>query len=132
MALKSVVVIVDDNDDTREALEWILREEGFETRAARDGHEALEILGTGEKPCAVLLDHRMPEIDGLQVLDLIAKGPVASKAPVIFISGDLHGLAEAESRGAIPVRKPFETDRLLDLVRKLCPQEAEQEKATAP
>ena len=128
MASTSVVVIVDDNDDTREALEWILREDGFETRAARDGHEALEILRSGEKPCAVLLDHRMPEIDGLQVLDLIAKGPVASAAPVIFISGDLLGLAEAETRGAIPVRKPFETDQLLELVRNLC---TVKEEATA-
>ena len=128
MALKSVVVIVDDNDDTRDALEWILREEGFETLTARDGREALDILRSGERPCAVLLDHRMPDIDGLRVLDLIAKSPLASTAPVIFISGDLQGLAEAEARGAIAVRKPFEPDEMVDLVRHLC---SEKEEATA-
>ncbi|HWC64476.1 MAG TPA: response regulator [Thermoanaerobaculia bacterium] len=128
MSLTSVVVIVDDNDDTRDALEWILRDEGFEIRTARDGRQALKILTSGESPCAVLLDHRMPDIDGLQVLDEIAKSPRGSAAPVIFISGDLRGLAEAESRGAIPVRKPFEADALVDLVRNLCNR---NEEATA-
>jgi len=127
MSLSSLVVIIDDNDDTRDALDEILRQEGFTTRVARDGHEAVDILRSCENPCAILLDHRMPNMDGLQLLEIRDRHPVLSRSPVIFISGDVHGLAAAEEKGAIPVKKPFRVDELVELVRELC---AEKEEAT--
>jgi CheY-like chemotaxis protein len=125
--MTSLVVIVDDNDDTREALDEILRQEGFSTRVARDGQEAVDVLTSSDDPCAILLDHRMPNMDGSQFLDFLDRHPIFSQTPVIFISGDLQGLAFAEARGAIPVRKPFQIDDLVALVRDLC---AEKESAT--
>jgi CheY-like chemotaxis protein len=127
MSLSSLVVIVDDNDDTRDALDEILRQEGFTTRVARDGREAVEILRSCENPCAILLDHRMPNMDGLEFLEIRERHPMLSLSPVIFISGDPHGLSAAEERGAIPVKKPFRIDELLELVRDLC---ASKEEAT--
>ena len=120
MALTSLVLIVDDHDDTREALDEILRQEGFSTRVARDGREAVEILASSDDPCAILLDHRMPNMDGVQFLDFRANHPGLARAPVVFISGDPHGLVQATERGAVPVRKPYRIEDLLDLVRDLC------------
>jgi len=127
MSFSSLVVIVDDNDDTRDALDEILRQEGFTTRVARDGREAIEILRSCENPCAILLDHRMPNMDGLQLLELREQHPVLALSPVIFISGDPNGLSEAEKKGAVPVKKPFRVDDLVGLVRDLC---SEKEEAT--
>lgn len=127
MSLSSLVLIVDDNDDTRDALDEILRQEGFTTRVARDGHEAIEILRSCENPCAILLDHRMPNMDGLQFLQIRDRHPVIARSPVIFISGDPNGLSDAEKKGAIPVKKPFRVDDLVELVRDLC---TEKEEAT--
>ncbi len=120
MALTSLVLIVDDNDDTRDALDEILRQEGFETRVAHDGREAIEILESCETPCAILLDHRMPNMDGLQLLETRERHPILRLAPVIFISGDPSGLSAAGRKGAIPVKKPFRVDDLIRLVRELC------------
>ena len=125
MSFSSLVVIVDDNDDTRDALDEILRQEGFTTRVARDGHEAMEILRSCENPCAILLDHRMPNMDGLQLLEIHARNPTFALSPVIFISGDPNGLVDAEKKGAIPVKKPFRVDDLIALVRELCTEKVE-------
>jgi CheY-like chemotaxis protein len=127
MALSSLIVIVDDNDDTREALDEILRQEGFSTRVARDGREAIDLLKSSADPCAILLDHRMPNMDGLQFLEIRERNPMFALSPVIFVSGDLHGLSAAAEKGAIPVKKPFRVDELLELIRELC---SEHEEAT--
>lgn len=125
MALTSLVLIVDDHDDTREMLDEILRQEGFSTRTARDGREAVELLASSDDPCAILLDHRMPNMDGMQFLDFRVNHPGLARAPVIFVSGDPNGLAEAAEKGAVPVRKPYRIEDLLDLVRELCSEKAE-------
>ncbi|HET7451349.1 MAG TPA: response regulator [Thermoanaerobaculia bacterium] len=125
MALTSLVLIVDDHDDTREMLDEILRQEGFSTRVARDGREALDILASSADPCAILLDHRMPNMDGVQFLDFRASHPALARAPVIFVSGDPNGLAEAAGKGAVTVRKPYQIEDLLELVRELCSEKAE-------
>jgi len=61
------VLVVDDNDDTREALCMLLRLERFDVSAAPSGVDALEIPEAGLRPCVVLLDIRMRGIDGWEV-----------------------------------------------------------------
>lgn len=129
MALTSLVVIVDDNEDTREALDEILRQDGFSTRVARDGREAVEILASSDDPCAILLDHRMPNMDGVEFLDFRNSHKALARTPVIFISGDLQGLAQAAGKGAIPIRKPYRVDELVDRVRELCSEKEEAVRA---
>jgi two-component system nitrogen regulation response regulator NtrX len=107
------VLIVDDEADIRETLDMILRYEKYATLLAKNGEEALALL---EDPGAnlVLLDVKMPGMDGLEVLSAIrARHP---GVPVLMISG--HGTVatavDAIKAGAMDfLEKPLDRDRLL-------------------
>ena len=78
------VVIVDDDDLFRESLGLNLAEEGFEVVDFPSGEAALEYFQTGESADAVLLDWRMPGIDGLGVLQALREARI--EIPVIFLT----------------------------------------------
>src|SRR5258708_2352605 len=64
---KERILVVDDEQNARQALRTLLVEEGYEVAEAADGEEALEQLGAFA-PAAVLTDVRMPKMDGLSLL----------------------------------------------------------------
>lgn len=66
------ILVVDDDQDFRESIQMVLIEEGHETLAAADGVEAVRMYEETE-PDLVLLDHRMPGIDGRETLTRIIK-----------------------------------------------------------
>jgi two-component system, NtrC family, response regulator len=66
--MKQRILVVDDEQNARQALKTILTEEGFEVAEAADGEEGLAAL-TSFHPDAVLCDIRMPKLDGLQLLE---------------------------------------------------------------
>lgn len=66
------ILVVDDDQDFRESIQMVLIEEGHETLAAADGVEAVRMYEEVE-PDLVLLDHRMPGIDGHETLTRIIK-----------------------------------------------------------
>jgi two-component system response regulator ChvI len=85
------LAVVDDDDDFRRALALQLENEGFEVVECPGGRSALELLATGESVDVVLLDWRMPEMNGLEVLHALRERGIA--APVIFLTGlsdDVH------------------------------------------
>jgi len=79
-----VVLVVDDEDDIRSSLRMILEYEGMEVIEQASGGEALKKLD-GLRPDVVLLDIKMPRMDGLEVLAELRKR--AADLPVIMISG---------------------------------------------
>lgn len=109
------ILIVDDEADIRMLIAGILKDEGFQTRAAGDGEGALEAIRS-RQPNLVILDIWLQgsTLDGLEVLEVILREyPLL---PVIMISG--HGTIEtavsAIKMGAYDfVEKPFKSDRLL-------------------
>ena len=78
------VVIVDDDDLFRESLGLNLAEEGFEVIDFDSGETALEYLMDGQSADAVLLDWRMPGLDGLGVLRFLREAEI--ETPVIFLT----------------------------------------------
>jgi CheY-like chemotaxis protein len=114
------VLVVDDDDDTREVLEELLRGEGFHISTATNGFEAIQVSLTSPKPCVILLDERMPLMSGLEFLRHREKDDRLKEIPVIFITGDPDVFREFSARGAVALRKPFDLDALLGIVREHC------------
>ncbi|QQR72494.1 MAG: sigma-54-dependent Fis family transcriptional regulator [Holophagales bacterium] len=110
---RASVLVVDDEQAIRESLRMILEFEGYRVDEAADGHAALRFLAE-RRPDAVLLDIKMPELDGLAVLrDLRERG---HDLPVVMITGhgDVQTALEATRRGAFDfLEKPLARDRVL-------------------
>ena len=111
------VLIVDDEDGIRSSLERLLSFEKFKTFTAADGVSALE-LASSERIDVVLLDIKMPGMDGLEVLGKLKE--LIPDLPVIIISG--HGTiataVEATKLGAFDfLEKPLDMERLLLSIR---------------
>src|SRR5690349_5508384 len=114
---KSRILVVDDEAAIRDSLRMTLEYEGYEFLGAATGQEGLA-LAEREAPDLVLLDVKMPGMDGLEVLERLKA--MNETLPVIVISG--HGTistaVEATHKGAFNfVEKPFTSDRMLTDVR---------------
>ena len=107
------VLIVDDDASVRDAIRMILEYDGYETTSARDAASGLAEL-EARRPDAVLLDIKMPGIDGMEALDRIQE--MEAPPPVLMISGhgDIATAVESTRRGAVDfLEKPLQRERLL-------------------
>jgi CheY-like chemotaxis protein len=122
MVSSSYILIVEDDDDIREALAQILQLEGYVVREAANGREALDISAQHPKPSLILLDLMMPVMDGYQFRAEQMKDANLSKVPVVVISADTSVYEKMASFGAAAVLpKPISLDRLLRAVEGLYP-----------
>ena len=111
-----LVLVVDDDQDLREMLALVLQAHGYRTQEAVDGLDALDQIEAGTKPSLVLLDLRMPRMNGTEFLAAL-KDRMRTAIPVVVITGDVGGAREALAAGARTcVRKPIDMDALLDTV----------------
>ncbi len=112
-AQRASVLIVDDEASIRESLRMILEFEGYRVEEAGDGLAALRIV-RDRPPDAILLDIRMPEMDGLETLRTLRER--GYDMPVLVISGhaDVPTAVEATRRGAFDFfEKPLQRERVL-------------------
>lgn len=113
------VLVVDDDASIREVLAEILEQEGIPVRTCASGIEALAAIQAGLRPRLILLDLRMPELDGVEFcrrLDRLAEVP---PIPVIVLSGDQDACREAnELAVASCLTKPVDLDVLLRAVER--------------
>ncbi|HEX9023742.1 MAG TPA: response regulator [Geobacteraceae bacterium] len=110
------ILIVDDESDIALILKLQLEDAGYKTARARDGIEALEHIAR-EKYALILLDIKMPRMDGMQVLDRIQSEYGDTGVVMMTAHGSEDIAVEAMKKGAIDyVAKPFSTD---DLVKKV-------------
>jgi DNA-binding response OmpR family regulator len=112
-----MILLVEDDDDIRDALAEMLRDEGFEVRTAPNGREALDKLDGCD---LIVLDLMMPVMDGWEFRRLQLADPVKRTIPVIVLTG-VSDTADALRRlqAAAALQKPFEPDELLALVKRL-------------
>jgi CheY-like chemotaxis protein len=112
------ILVVDDDDDFREALAEILTSAGYPAEQAENGEEALRRIGA-EAPGVVLLDLKMPVLDGWGVVERMRKDPRTAHIPILILSA--YGFEwESELLGAqgfIP--KSVGMEEILDKVRRV-------------
>lgn len=111
LVAKGRVLVVDDDDDVREATQAAMERNGYEVVAVGSGAEALAFLDY-DVPSLVLLDLHMDDMSGWEVLTAVKSDPRFAKTKVIVVTGsDAH-----VSPPTRVLRKPFKIERLLDVL----------------
>src|SRR5262245_7556281 len=121
-----VVHVVDDDEAVRTAISRLLQANGLEVRAHGSAQEFANRAIDRAAGC-VVLDLKMPGIDGLDLLDSLAHDPDA--LPVVFLTGygDIPASVRAMKAGAVDfLTKPVEQDRLLEAVAAALARDAER------
>jgi len=119
MAIK--ILVVDDDPDIRDILKLTLSEENYEVLEACDGEEALKIIGAKALEL-VLLDYKIPKIDGREVCRRVKKDLLLRHLPIIMVTGkgDINDKVGGIDAGADDyVVKPFEPKELLARIRMI-------------
>lgn len=121
-AANQTILIVDDEQDCRDALRGILENNGFRVEEASNGRQALDYLSSnGEKgeTKLVLLDLNMPGMDGGTLVGEINSRPGLAKVPVVLMSGE-HNLPQRASTLGVAgsLAKPASVDRILAVIRR--------------
>lgn len=122
-AKTKTILIVEDDRDAREILAKVLGRAGYATVSAKNGKEALRKLAQ-VAPQLILLDLRMPEMDGWALDRAMKLDPILRKIPVVVISA--FARLETSRSGldaAAWFQKPIDLRALLELVPILCKEE---------
>jgi CheY-like chemotaxis protein len=120
------VLLVEDDEDTREVLRMIMESDGIEVAVARDGLDALTRieqlrLEDPKAPSVIVLDYMMPRCSGPQFRQRQLADPQIADVPVILVSAvsDLPSRAALLKPFAI-LQKPIDPDELTAVVREAC------------
>ena len=120
--MKHRVLVVDDESSIRSSLKMILQHAGFHFLEAASGQEGLERISV-ETPDVVILDVKMPGMDGLEVLEALRRE--GNEVPVLVVSGhgDIETAVRATKLGAFNfIEKPFGEERVLVEIRNALEQ----------
>jgi DNA-binding response OmpR family regulator len=113
------ILVADDEQEIRDLLDHFLKDKGYEVILASDGDQALQLAKT-ENPQAIILDVRMPGLDGLEVCKRLKEKEETKFIPVIFITGFEDNKLDALDMGADDfVNKPFDMVELSTRVQSV-------------
>ena len=121
MSPETQILIVDDEQDLVWAVQYSLRDEGYEVLIAQDGVEALDILES-HHPDLVILDIVLPRLDGFRVCRELRRNPTLAATPILFLTARntiedrITGLDEG---GDDYLTKPFDLREMKARVRAL-------------
>lgn len=110
------VLLVEDDQDIREALTELLEDEGYVVAVATNGAEALDLLDRTDRPSVILLDLVMPKMDGVEFLERV-KGTVHATIPVVVLSASA---TVKPPPGTPALMKPVALESVLAAVREHC------------
>jgi two-component system response regulator MprA len=110
------VLIIDDDELVRDTLHDFLSDEGFDTLVAEDGAQGLEVLASAKSlPSIIVLDLKMPRVDGWAFQEELARQPALASIPLIIVTA----MPRADVRGALVLRKPLRLPQLRAAIEQL-------------
>ena len=118
---KQKILVIDDDEDTRVLLEFILNRAGFNVYLAIDGETALDRIETETPPALILLDILMPFHDGFEVLQAIKANEQWQQVPVIMLTSreDEDDIVKGFRKGVTDyVTKPFKPAELVARIQR--------------
>lgn len=111
------VLVVEDDQQIREVIQWVLEDEGLSVELAGDGEQAIE-LASRSRPSLVVLDMNLPRLSGEEVARRI-HDLYGDTVPIMIVTADGHAPAKAQRAGAFAfLRKPFDLAALITTVRR--------------
>ncbi|MGB9896362.1 response regulator transcription factor [Thermanaerothrix sp.] len=115
------ILVAEDERDIRELIAFTLRFAGYEVTTVSNGEEAVQVAAQLH-PSLILMDVRMPRMDGYQACQALKADPVLKDIPVVFLSakGQESEIQAGLAAGATDyLLKPFAPDELTRRVREL-------------
>jgi two-component system alkaline phosphatase synthesis response regulator PhoP len=116
---KPTILIVDDEQDILDLIEYNLQKEGFDVLKAEDGLEGIE-MARKHNPNLVLLDIMMPKMDGLEVVERMRNDQELKHIPIIFLTarGDENTEVQGLDKGGDDyITKPISTTTLISRIK---------------
>jgi len=116
------ILVVEDDSGVQEALVEVLADLGYRVLVASDGLEGLGLAAEQPEPCPILLDWRMPVLDGPAFLARLRQLPRGREFPVILSTADTSATnAPVGDQVAAVLTKPFDLDALTAVLNRLAP-----------
>jgi len=122
MAALPLVLIVDDNDMNRKLARDVLGPAGFRVLEAATASEGIA-LASENLPDVIVMDLRLPDLDGSVAAEILRAAPRTSRIPVVALTAlplDTRDDWLFDAGFAGYIRKPFDIDELPDAVRRFC------------
>jgi len=121
-AAEKTILVVENDEITREGVGMVLRREGYTPVIVGSGEEALSSLRRGLNPCLILLDMMMPDMDGWQFMEAKMRDAALAGIPVVVTTAlGVSSPAWAASLGAVGLlRKPLGAGLLAQEVKRCC------------
>lgn len=127
--LKQKILIVDDEPEAVELVEFNLKQAGFDVSSAADGDEALK-KARAQLPALVVLDVMLPEVDGLEVCKVLRRDPTTANIPIIMLTAkaaEIDRVLGLELGADDYVTKPFSPRELVLRIRKVLDRQGKPE-----
>ena len=109
------VMVVEDETAISDLVAAALEDEGYRVLTARDGRDALQMVQR-RPPDAIVLDLRLPNVDGWEVVRWCRAHLATTATPIIVVSAARDAVQDADIEPLVFVEKPFDLDVLLVLV----------------
>jgi two-component system alkaline phosphatase synthesis response regulator PhoP len=116
---KQTILVVDDEQDLLDLIEYNLKKEGFDVLKAEDGKEGME-MAQKHDPNLMLLDIMMPKMDGLEVVERMRADEKLKRIPIIFLTArgdEKTEVAGLDKGGDDYITKPISTTKLISRIK---------------